>query len=155
MEKIELTPIAFISNDRHHLGDDDWGEVVSEIHLRDDLSPELLMGLDTFSHVEVIFVFHRIPAHKKVPDARHPRNNKVWPKLGLLAQRSAYHPNPIGLSTAKIISLVGRVLTVQGLDAVDGSPILDIKPVFKEFLPRDTKQPQWVSELLHNYWLKH
>ena len=66
MEKIELTPIAFISNDRHHLGDDDWGEVVSEIHLRDDLSPELLMGLDTFSHVEVIFVFHRIPAHKKV-----------------------------------------------------------------------------------------
>ena len=51
MEKLELTPIAFVSNDRNHLEDDDWGEVVSEIHLSDDLSEELLIGLDTFSHV--------------------------------------------------------------------------------------------------------
>ncbi len=154
MEKIEFAPIAYVSNDRDHLEDDDWGDVVSEIRLRDDLSPELLRGLDSFSHVEVIFVFHRIPASKKVPDLRHPRNNQAWPKLGLLAQRSSYHPNPIGLCTAKVLRVDGRVLIVQGLDAVDGSPILDIKPVFREFLPVDTKQPQWVSELLINYWKK-
>jgi tRNA (adenine37-N6)-methyltransferase len=154
MEEIKLTPIAYVSNDRDHLDDDDWGGVVSEIRLRDDLSSELLMGLDTFSHIEIIFVFHRIPADKKVPDSRHPRNNQSWPKLGLLAQRSAYHPNPIGLCTAKILKVVDRVLTVQGLDAIDGSPVLDIKPVFREFIPGDTKQPQWVSELLKNYWKK-
>ncbi|NQV43064.1 MAG: SAM-dependent methyltransferase [Candidatus Marinimicrobia bacterium] len=154
MEKIEFAPIAYVSNDRDHLEDDDWGDVVSKIRLRDDLSPELLRGLDTFSHVEVIFVFHRIPAKKEVPDSRHPRNNSAWPKLGLLAQRSSYHPNPIGLGTAKILRVDGRVLTVEGLDAVDGSPILDIKPIFQEFLPVDTNQPQWVSELLKNYWKK-
>ncbi|NQT62675.1 MAG: SAM-dependent methyltransferase [Candidatus Marinimicrobia bacterium] len=154
MEKIELTPIAFVSNDRDHLGDDEWGDVVSEIRLRDDLSSELLKGLETFSHVEIIFVFHRIPVDKNIPDSRHPRNNQDWPKLGLLAQRSSYHPNPIGLCTAKILGINGGVLTVQGLDAVDGSPVLDIKPVFREFIPERTKQPQWVSELLKNYWKK-
>ena len=154
METIDLTPIAYVSNDRHHLEDDDWGEVISEIHLREDLSAELFMGLDTFSHVEIIFVFHRVPADKKVPDSRHPRDNQAWPKLGLLAQRSSYHPNPIGLCTAKILKVEGRVLTVKSLDAVNGSPILDIKPVFHEFIPGDTKQPQWVSELLKNYWKK-
>ena len=154
MDKIEFFPIAFISNKRDHLEDDDWGDVVSEIRLRDDLSGELFLGIDTFSHVEVIFVFHRIQTGKKIPESRHPRNNSSWPKLGLLAQRSAYHPNPIGLTTAKILDVNGSVLTVQGLDAVDGSPVLDIKPVFQEFLPQNTKQPQWVSELLIDYWKK-
>jgi len=153
-KKIELAPIAFVSNNRDHLEDDDWGEVVSKIQLREDLSEELLMGIESFSHVEVIFVFHRIPVDNPMPDSRHPRNNLNWPKLGLLAQRSAHHPNPIGLTTAKILGLEGNVLTVQGLDAVDGSPILDIKPVFQEFLPQNTKQPQWVSELLKDYWKK-
>ena len=151
---IELNPIAYVSNDRHHLEDDNWGEVVSEIRLRDDLSSELLLGLDTFSHIEVIFVFHRISVDKIIPDSRHPRNNKTWPKLGLLAQRSSYHPNPIGLCTAKLLKVVGKVVTVQGLDAVAGSPVLDIKPVFQEFSTIETTQPKWVSELLTNYWRK-
>jgi tRNA-Thr(GGU) m(6)t(6)A37 methyltransferase TsaA len=154
MEKIEFSPIAYVSNDRNHMEDDDWGDVVSEIRLQESFSEELLMGLDAFSHIEVIFLFHRIPAGKEVPSSRHPRNNPSWPKLGLLAQRSAYHPNQIGLCTAKILRVEGSVVTVQGLDAVDGSPILDIKPVFKEFLPVDTKQPQWVSELMKDYWKK-
>jgi len=154
MEKIELTPIAYVANNRDHLEDDDWGDMVSQIRLRDDLSAELFSGLETFSHVEVIFIFHRIPADKKVLDRRHPRNNQNWPKLGLLAQRSAYHPNPLGLCTARILAVSGRVLTVQGLDAVDGSPILDIKPVFQEFLPHQPTQPKWVSELLKDYWKK-
>ena len=64
MEKIELNPIAFVSNDRDHLRDDDWGEVVSEVRLRDDLSRELFKGLETFSHVEIVVVFHQIPSYK-------------------------------------------------------------------------------------------
>jgi len=154
MEQIELRPIATVSNDRDHLGDDHWGEVISQIRLREDLSDELFVGLETCSHVEVIFVFHRIPTDKKIPNTRHPRNNSKWPKLGLLAQRSAHHPNPLRLSTARILGVDGKLLTVQGLDAVNGFPVLDIKPVFSEFSPQDSHQPAWVSELLQDYWKK-
>jgi len=152
MPTVELKPIAWVSNNRRDLRDDDWGDVVSVITLRQDLSPDLLLGLDSFSHVEVIFVFDQIDPQKKMPDARHPRNNSHYPKLGLLAQRSAHHPNPIGLTAAKIIKLDGRELTVQGLDAVNGTPVLDLKPVFKEFQVENPIQPPWVSELLKDYW---
>ncbi len=154
METIDLKIIAIISNSRDHLGDDDWGDVVSTIRLSDELSPDLFKGLDTFSHVEIVFVFHELDFEKEVPDMRHPRNNQKWPSIGLLAQRSAYHPNPIGLTTAKILAVEGRELTVQGLDAVNGSPVLDIKPIFQEFLPENPQQPRWVSELLKDYWTK-
>lgn len=154
IEKIALTPIGYVANERTHLEDDDWGGVVSTIQLRDDLSAELFRGLQTFSHVEVVFVFHLTSFDKKVGDSRHPRDNESFPKMGLLAQRSSYHPNPIGLSSAKILAVKDRVLTLEGLDAVDGSPVLDIKPLFKEFSPQDIKQPRWVSELLKNYWKK-
>jgi len=148
----ELRPIAFVRNDRDHLDDDDWGAIRSEIILNDDLDPELLAGLASFSHVEVVFVFHRLPEGQRTPATRHPRHNTDWPRLGLLAQRSAHHPNPIGLTICQIVAVVGRTLTVQGLDAVQGSPVLDLKPVFQEFLPSDVKQPDWVSELMQNYW---
>ncbi len=154
MEKYEFTPIAYVTNNRDDLRDDDWGEVVSEIRLRDDLSSELFKGLESFSHVEIVFIFHRNQADQKIPDCRHPRNNQDWPKMGLLAQRSSYHPNPIGLSTAKILNVDGGTLRVQGLDAVDGSPVLDIKPIYREFMPQDSKQPPWVFELLREYWKK-
>lgn len=154
MDQFVFTPIASVVNSRDHLNDDDWGEVVSQIHLGEGYSADLFMGLDTFSHVEIIFVFHRIPGDKNVPDTRHPRSNMDWPRLGLLAQRSAYHPNSIGLSRAEIISVEGSTLTVKGLDAVNGTPVLDIKPFFREFIPSDTQQPPWVSELLKEYWKK-
>lgn len=154
MDHVELQIIARVNNDRDHLEDDDWGQVISEIILDPELPEELLSGLETFSHVEVLFVMHRRPIDKVIPPLRHPRNNPDWPELGLLAQRSTHHPNPLGLSSVKIIDLSGGVLKVQGLDAVNGSPVLDIKPVFKEFLPGEVKQPPWVSELLVDYWKK-
>jgi tRNA-Thr(GGU) m(6)t(6)A37 methyltransferase TsaA len=154
MKCFELEPIGYVSNNRLDLSDDAWGDVVSVITLRDDLPPDLLMGLDGFSHVEVVFIFHQIDSKKELPAARHPRNNPKYPKVGLLAQRSAYHPNPIGLTPVRILKIAGRELTVQGLDAVNGSPVLDLKPVFKEFQIIDPKQPGWVSELLKDYWIK-
>jgi len=154
MTSISLVAIGIVNNDRHDLRDDDWGDVISTITLKEDLSPDLLKGLDHFSHVEVVFIFDQLDSNKPVPDLRHPRNNPEWPLIGLLAQRSAYHPNPIGLTSAKIIGLQGRILTVQGLDAVDGTPVLDLKPVFREFQAPDSTQPSWVSELLKDYWKK-
>ncbi len=149
---IQLGAIATVSNHRDELHDDDWGDVVSEITLNENLSPELLKGLSTFSHAEIIFYFDRMIADQELPPTRHPRNNQQWPRVGRLAQRSVHHPNPIGLTVVQILKVDGRILKVQGLDAVNGSPVLDIKPVFQEFLPVDVKQPPWVSELMKDYW---
>jgi len=152
MESVELQVIATVANNREHLEDDNWGAVVSAITLNEELPADLFIGLDAFSHVEIMFIFHHRDPDKKNADTRHPRNNPDWPKIGLLAQRSSHHPNPIGFTSAKIVSVKGRVLTVQGLDAVNGTPVLDIKPVFREFTSADIVQPQWVSELMKNYW---
>jgi tRNA (Thr-GGU) A37 N-methylase len=85
--------------------------------------------------------------------ARHPRNNHEWPRVGIFAQRGKNRPNRIGTTICRIIKVEGSTLKVQGLDAIDGSPVLDIKPWVAEFGPRgSTKQPKWISELMQDYW---
>ena len=85
--------------------------------------------------------------------ARHPRNNPNWPKVGIFAQRGKNRPNRLGVTVVKIIKREGTRLTIQGLDAVDGTPVLDIKPVICEFLPRgEVNQPEWAGELMREYW---
>ena len=72
---------------------------------------------------------------------------------GILAQRGKNRPNRLGLGTVSVLRREGSVLFVQGLDAVDGPPVLDIKPVMQEFLPRgEIRQPEWVAELMKEYW---
>ena len=150
---IELSPIAVVHNPRPQLGDDDWGKVESRIVLADDMPTEALDGIDSFSHVEVIFYFDRVAKEKVVCGARHPRNNPAWPKVGILAQRGKSRPNRIGLTTVRVLGREGNTLRVLGLDAVDGTPVLDIKPVMAEFLPRgEVVQPAWSEELMVRYW---
>jgi tRNA (Thr-GGU) A37 N-methylase len=85
--------------------------------------------------------------------ARHPRNNKNWPKVGIFAQRGKTRPNRLGVSVVKIVKREGTRLFVEGLDAIDGTPVLDIKPVMREFLPREkVNQPHWATELMKDYW---
>ena len=85
--------------------------------------------------------------------SRHPRGNKAWPKVGIFAQRNKDRPNHLGLTIVSIIKREGRTLFVKGLDAIGGTPVLDIKPVFAESLPRGAvRQPQWSHELVKEYW---
>lgn len=150
---IELNPIATVRNTRKMVEDDQWGEVVSVIKLLPPLTEDALTGIETFSHVEVIFFFDQVIPEKIETGARHPRNNADWPLVGILAQRGKNRPNRIGATICKIIDHSGSTLTVQGLDAVDGTPVLDIKPVMKEFLPREEiRQPRWAGDLMQNYW---
>ena len=152
---IEMEPIGAVRNLRRDLADDDWGDVVSSIELRADLPAESLDGLDDFSHAEIIFVFDRVTPDRIVTGARHPRNNPAWPRIGIFAQRAKTRPNRIGTTIVRIVGRRGRTLEVAGLDAVDGTPVLDIKPVMSEFLPREAvRQPVWSSELMANYWRK-
>ena len=134
--------------------DDDWGQSRSTIEL--DLvrfGPDALAGLDAFSHAEVIFFFDKVPEEKVETGARHPRGREDWPLIGIFAQRGKNRPNRLGVTVCKILSVEGNRLQVEGLDAIDGTPVIDIKPVMREFLPRgDIRQPAWVAELMDSYW---
>ena len=148
-------PIAHIHNVRRSLDHDNWGNIVSEIRLDESLPQESLDGIETFSHAEIIFYFDQVADEKNIPLSRHPRGNKDWPKVGIFAQRNKDRPNHLGLTLVNIVKREGRSLFVKGLDAVDGTPVIDIKPVFAEFLPRETIiQPEWSRELMKNYWKK-
>ena len=150
---ITMTPIATVRNSRKEVEDDDWGEIISVIELDASLPEDALLEIESFSHAEIIFHFHLVDDAKVETGSRHPRNNKDWPKVGILSQRGKNRPNKLGITIVKILMRDGRDLHVQGLDAVDGTPILDIKPVMKEFLPRgEIRQPQWATELMKNYW---
>ncbi|MEW6207147.1 MAG: SAM-dependent methyltransferase [Acidobacteriota bacterium] len=150
---INLEPIGMVRSSRRAVEDDCWGGVISVITLSEPLSEESLRGIEEFSHAEVIFYFHLVEEEKIITGARHPRNNPLWPAVGILAQRGKNRPNRLGLSIVKIIRREGNKIYVTGLDAIDGTPVLDIKPVMKEFLPRETvRQPQWATELMTDYW---
>ena len=146
-----VTPIGFVRNARKQPSDDRWGGIVSEIVI--ELGEEALRGIEAFSHAEVIFHFDQVPAEKIVSGARRPRDNPRWPEVGILAQRGKNRPNRLGLTTVKILKREKNVLSVAGLDAIDGTPVLDIKPVMQEFLPQGpVGQPEWATELMKDYW---
>lgn len=151
---LEISPIGSISSQREDIQDDHWGSVISTIQLDSNLfQNEATKGLDTFSHLDVVFYMHKVVASKIQTGARHPRNQTKWPQVGILAQRTKNRPNQIGLSTCRIVKVVDLEITVQGLDAIDGTPVLDIKPYMKEFAPREeTRQPSWSSELMAQYF---
>ena len=152
----EMVPMGFVRNTRSEAVDDDWDRVNSVIQL--DLAvvdEDATAGLRDFSHVEVVYVFDGVDPDTVVRGSRHPRGNTAWPKVGILAQRAKDRPNRIGVTVCELMGVrPGGVLEVRGLDAVDGTPVLDIKPYMAEFGPRgDVLQPAWSHELMSAYWL--
>lgn len=149
---IILQPVAFVKNTRTDLSDDYWGSIVSEIELVDTIPAEAFNGIDAFSHLEIIFHFNQSD-RSKIVFSGHPRGNKDWPHVGIFAQRKKDRPNSIGLTIVELAKRDGNRIWVKYLDAIDGTPILDIKPVMKEFLPQqEIKQPGWSVELMKEYW---
>jgi tRNA (adenine37-N6)-methyltransferase len=152
--KIEMQPVGYVEGVRRKAEDDFWGGEQACITLTPEFPPEALEGLSDFSHIEVLFCFHQIEPAAIVTGTRHPRNNQEWPAVGIFAQRGRNRPNRIGSTICRIVRVEGRKLYVAELDAINGTPVLDIKPVMREFLPRDeVRQPAWSHELMRNYWL--
>ena len=152
-DEIRMCPVAIIRSPRRTLDVDHWGGLVFEIVLDEALPAESLAGLETFSHAEVVYHFHQLADDADIAMVRHPRGNCDWPQVGVFAQRNKDRPNHIGLTVVRILRREGRSLFVEGLDAVDGTPVLDIKPVMQEFLPRGPiHQPEWSQELMKEYW---
>ena len=153
LKMIVLQPIGTVKNSRAKATDDYWGGMVSEIIIDEPLGADGLAGIEEFSHAEVIFYFHLVEDAQIVCGARHPRNNSRWPKVGILAQRGKNRPNRLGLSIVRIVERRENRLYVEGLDAIDGTPVLDIKPVMHEFLPHQpVLQPEWATEIMQDYW---
>jgi tRNA-Thr(GGU) m(6)t(6)A37 methyltransferase TsaA len=150
----EVTPIGVVRSSRSDAIDDDWDAVTAEIVLdADRVGPDALAGLDEFSHVEIVFLFDQVGDAEINLGARHPRGNPDWPVVGILAQRAKMRPNRIGVTACRLLVVEGMTVRVEGLDAIDGTPVLDIKPVMNEFLPRgEISQPAWATELMAGYW---
>jgi len=151
-----VTPIGHVRGGRVEAIDDDWGASRARIELDPaQFATDALAGLSDFSHAEVIFLFDKVQGDKIETGARHPRNRADWPLVGIFAQRGKNRPNRLGLTTCRIVRVDGLTVEVEGLDAIDGTPVLDIKPVMAEFLPRgDIRQPDWSRELMRDYWEK-
>jgi tRNA-Thr(GGU) m(6)t(6)A37 methyltransferase TsaA len=152
--EIALEAIGFIHSPVAEPLDDIWGGVISRIELDGKrFSRDSTDGLNEFSHVEVVFLFHRVPESDIQLGARHPRGRMDWPKVGIFAQRAKARANRIGVTVCKLVSVAGLSIQVEGLDAIDGTPVLDIKPYMREFGPRGpVHQPAWASELMSEYW---
>jgi tRNA-Thr(GGU) m(6)t(6)A37 methyltransferase TsaA len=151
IEKVQA--IGFVEAVRPHAEDDFWGGEEACIRLTEAFTAEALQGISDFSHVEVLFLFHEVEQSKIVTGARHPRNNEDWPSVGIFAQRGKNRPNRIGSTICRVVGVEGVKLFVSELDAIDGTPVLDIKPVMVEFLPRgEIRQPGWSHELMRGYW---
>lgn len=151
---VVLTPVGYVRNDRDAVVDDFWGDVVSQIELDTAVVPShSLEGLERFSHAEVVFHFDRVAGKPLNLELRAPRGLAHLPRIGVFSQRVKDRPNWLGVSRCEVLERNGTTLTVRGLDAINGTPVLDIKPWMTDFAPRQlTEEPSWVSEIMSDYY---
>jgi tRNA (Thr-GGU) A37 N-methylase/ribosomal protein S18 acetylase RimI-like enzyme len=154
VQTVIARPIGWVRADRREAIDDLWDEVNSRVELDpEQFGPEALHGLEAFSHAEVVFHMNRVDPRKIETGARHPRDHAAWPKVGIFAQRAKNRPNQLGTTIGRILRVEHLTVWLAGLDAIEGTPVLDIKPWVQEFGPRGvTHQPPWITELMRDYW---
>lgn len=147
-----VNPIGTVRNGRTDIAETDhWGDVPSTIVVDERFGDDCMQGLGEFSHVEVLFLFDQTTERDDCRP-RHPRGRSDLPAVGVFADRGPRRPNRIGLTTCRIMSVDGRRLEVTGLDAVSGTPVLDLKPAMVEFQPGALHQPEWVGRLMAEYF---
>jgi tRNA-Thr(GGU) m(6)t(6)A37 methyltransferase TsaA len=152
MHEITLRPIGIVSSPVTERMDEDWGEIRSKIILEPEFDGALL-GLEGFSHAIIVTYLHQANYEKEKHLQRRPRNLETMPKVGILSQRAKNRPNPIGITAVEIVNVGNDYLEVKGLDAINGTPILDIKPYYPHYDKIDNpKIPEWVDRLMSDYF---
>ena len=150
--EIKLNPVATVKNTRTAPIDDNWEEVIAEIELAEHIPTEAFENISDFSHLEIIYFFDKVDSKDVVYSGR-PRGNPDYPVVGIFGQRKKDRPNTIGLCTVELLEHNGRSIKVKYLDAIDGTPVLDLKPVLREFQAKaEIRQPLWASDLMKHYW---
>jgi len=150
-DRITFDVIARVRNGRTSADDSGWGAMESRI----EVGPEFadgLEGLEAFSHVLVVFHMHLDPDGEAPVLRRRPRGRADMPLLGVFAQRGRMRPNPIGVTAVEVVRVEPGVLVVRGLDALDGTPVLDLKPYAPVFDRRDARVPEWLDRLMQGYF---
>ncbi len=154
MNSFTVVAVGSVVGGRTEPIDDEWDAVRARIALDTSVvDPSAILGLDAFSHIEVTFLFDRVDPDSVCRGARHPRGRADWPLVGILAQRAKDRPNRIGSTVCRLVAVGDEWLEVTGLDAIDGTPVLDVKPYLRGFAPRgETVEPAWSTELMAGYW---
>jgi tRNA-Thr(GGU) m(6)t(6)A37 methyltransferase TsaA len=146
-ESAVFRPIGHVKNGILEVPEGGWEDVVSEIEVDPSLT-EALEGLEENSHILVVYWLHLIYWEEPLPLRIHPMDRRDLPLVGLFATRTQRRPNPIGITTVELLRREGNRLTVRGLDAIDGSPVLDLKPLLPERdLPEARRMPEWARRL--------
>ena len=148
---MEIKPIGYVHNavaQKKHVA---WGEDVSVIMLEEAYAGGL-QGREDFSHVIVLFYLDKAKYEKEKHLQRRPQNRQDMPVVGIFAQRTKDRPNTIGVTAVEIVSVEERCLTVKGLDAIDGTPVLDLKPYYPVYDRKDAAVPEWVERLMEHYF---
>lgn len=148
-----VRPVGRVRGGRTDRDDTDhWGEVICDVVVDPErFGPSALAGLDEFSHVEVIFVFDQVRERSDYTGTRPGRGRLDLPAVGIFAERGPRRPNRIGTTMCEILHVDGTSLRVRGLDALDDSPVLDLKPVMRQLVPSGVRQPEWVDDLMNRY----
>lgn len=150
--EINLKEIGYVHNQVEEKKHHSWGDEISTIRLNKEYSGGFL-GLEQFSHVTILFYLDQAKYDRNKHLQRRPRSREDMPLLGVFAQRGKDRPNQIGMSTVKIIRVEDDELTVAGLDALDNTPVLDVKAYFPIYdCKRDANSPKWVDRLLKDYF---
>ena len=150
---ITCTPIGVVKGPVTEMSRGNWARVDSEIHIEPDYVGGL-RGLEGFSHIIVVFYLHQIGSFDpRAQLLRRPRGMAQMHEVGVFAQRTKYRPNPIGVTAVELRNISGNVLAVRGLDALDGTPVLDIKPYIPAFdRVAEPRTPAWVASVMEGYF---
>lgn len=144
MNKFEIRPIGYVINEIKKPRFGGWQDLISEIHLLPDFS-EGLEGIQDYSHLVILYWMDKVD---KIKLKMHPQGKDGVPTVGIFACRCPSRPNPIAVTTCQFIEIKERILKVKGLDAIDGTPIIDIKPYWPQYdVVVALKYPEWVNKL--------
>jgi tRNA-Thr(GGU) m(6)t(6)A37 methyltransferase TsaA len=148
---MEVKPIGTIHAPVKALEEERWSDVVSEIHVDEAYAPGL-KGIESWSHVMVVYYMHEAPFDPVKDLVKRPRGRDDMPEIGVFANRGPNRPNGIGVTAVEVVKVEGRVLTVRRLDAIDGTPVLDIKPYAPVYdSVYEPLIPVWFIRLMQNY----
>ena len=151
---ISIAPVGNVVNPIDDIDHLDYHHIISEIHLNELFTEDSLKEIEHFSHLEVVFFFHKTGKQDRVFEIKKPlRQEDGFPHVGIFASRTNDRPSRIGQTIVKLEKVEGKTLFVKGLDTVNGTPIIDIKPLIRELLPHpnEISQPPWARDLMKNY----
>lgn len=148
---MKCTLIGHVKSEVTEPADMNWGQVESEIILEPEYAPGLL-GLEGFSHLLVLTFLHEAEYNPEKHLRRHPQEREDMPLLGIFAQRARHRPNRIGVTAVEILEVGKDRVKVRALDAIDGTPVIDIKPYVPVYDSRDAKTPEWMNKIMQDYF---